>query len=92
MKVVHEYPDINVRLTLFQCIILQGELKFLEYNDIKWVTSAEISNYEFCPADVEILKKIQTLYNEYDKNHQGQLLRSMQNNNCGVTKPELLLR
>ena len=28
----------------------------LEHNDIKWITPSEIPNYEFYPADEEILK------------------------------------
>lgn len=58
MEVMHEYPDITVHLTLFNCTILQGQPRLLEHHDMKWITSAEIHNYEFCPADVEILKKI----------------------------------
>lgn len=58
MEVTHEYPDITVRLTLFNCTISKGQPQLLEHNDMKWITSAEIPNYEFCPADVEILKKI----------------------------------
>lgn len=58
MEVTHEYPDITVHLTLFNCIISKGQPQLLEHNDMKWITSAEITNYEFCPADVEILKKI----------------------------------
>lgn len=58
-EVTHEYPDIFVHLTLFNCNILLGQPHLLEHNDMKWITSAEIPNYEFCPADVEILKKIQ---------------------------------
>lgn len=58
MEVMHEYPDITVHLTLFNCTILQGQPRLLEHYDMKWITSAEIHNYEFCPADVEILKKI----------------------------------
>ena len=57
-EVLHEYPDITVHLTLFNCTILRGEPKLLEHTDMKWITPAEISNYEFCPADCEILKKI----------------------------------
>lgn len=57
-EVTHEYPDITVHLTLFNCSILQGQPRLLEHHDMKWITSAEIHNYEFCPADVEILKKI----------------------------------
>ncbi len=58
MEVVHEYPDIIVHLTLFNATIAEGVSQKLEHNDIKWITSAEILNYNFCPADVEILKRI----------------------------------
>ncbi len=57
-QVTHEYPDITVHLTLFNCGILQGQPQLLEHNDLKWITPAEIPNYNFCPADVEILKKL----------------------------------
>lgn len=57
-EVTHEYPDITVHLTLFKCTILRGQPQLLEHNDIKWIIPAEIPNYDFCPADVEILKKI----------------------------------
>ena len=57
-EVTHEYPDITVRLTLFNCTISKGQPQLLEHNDLKWITSAEIPNYEFCPADEEILNKL----------------------------------
>ena len=58
MDVVHEYPDLTVHLTLFNAIIAEGEPQKLEHNDIKWISPSEIQNYNFCPADEEILKKI----------------------------------
>ena len=58
MELVHEYPDITVRLTLFNAAIAEGEPQMLEHCDIKWITPAEIGDYDFCPADEEILKKI----------------------------------
>ena len=58
MDVVHEYPDINVHFTLFNAAIAEDVPQKLEHNDIKWITPAEISNYDFCPADEEILKCI----------------------------------
>ena len=58
MDVVHEYPDLTVRLTLFNSTITEGEPKKLEHNDIRWITPGEIPNYEFCPADGEILVEI----------------------------------
>ncbi len=58
MQVVHEYPDITVRLTLYNCTVSEGKPQLLEHIDLKWITAAEISNYSFCPADEEILKKL----------------------------------
>ncbi len=58
MEVDHQYPDINVHLTLFHSEIAEGEVKMLEHNDIKWITPDEIPNFTFCPADKDILEKI----------------------------------
>ena len=55
MDVVHEYPDMTVHLTLFNAAIIEGVPQMLEHNDIRWITTEEISQYEFCPADTEIL-------------------------------------
>ena len=57
-EVIHEYPDITVHLTLFNATIAEGEPQKLEHDDIRWITPSEIPIYEFCPADVEILRKI----------------------------------
>ena len=59
MEVLHEYPDMTVNLTLFNAEIAEGTPQKLEHNDIKWITRKEIKNYSFCPADVDILKKLE---------------------------------
>jgi 8-oxo-dGTP diphosphatase len=64
MDVIHEYPDIIVHLTLFNATISEGEPQKLEHNDIQWIAPNKIPNYEFCPADEEILAKIQEVHNE----------------------------
>lgn len=61
MEITHEYPDITVRLTLFNCAILRGQPQLLEHCDMKWIAPAEIYNYEFCPADEKILKRLEQL-------------------------------
>lgn len=58
MQLVHEYPDMTVELTLFNSEIRSGTIRMLEHSDIKWITTAEIDNFDFCPADKDILKKI----------------------------------
>ena len=62
MDVIHEYPDLTVHLTLFDAVIAEGEPQKLEHNDIRWITPAQIGDYEFCPADVEILREITARY------------------------------
>ena len=62
MEVTHEYPDITVHLTLFNATIAEGEPQKIEHNDIKWITPSETSNYDFCPADEEILESIKRKY------------------------------
>lgn len=62
MEVVHEYPDMTVHLTLFHARIAAGEPQKLEHNDIRWITTKEIDDYAFCPADVEILDSLKSKY------------------------------
>lgn len=64
MDVLHQYPDLTVHLTLFLAMIRQGVPQKLEHNDIRWITVSEIDQYEFCPADVEILEHIKAVYGE----------------------------
>ena len=61
MEVVHEYPDLTVRLSLFNATIASGTPKKLEHNDLRWITVSEIDELEFCPADDEILERLKQL-------------------------------
>ena len=54
----HVYPDITIRLVLFNAEIVSGDPKLLEHADLNWISADDIDNYEFCPADKEILEKI----------------------------------
>ena len=56
MELDHIYPDISIHLTLFNCTIAEGEPRLLEHNDLKWIRTSEIDDYEFCPADADILE------------------------------------
>ena len=59
--VIHEYPDLTVHLTLFNASIQAGIPQKLEHNDIRWITVDEIDQYDFCPADEEILTRLKTI-------------------------------
>ncbi len=62
MDVVHEYPDLTVHLSLYHAAIAHGTPRLLEHNDIRWITVGEIPQYDFCPADVDILARLQAAY------------------------------
>lgn len=60
-EVTHEYPDITVHLTLFDCTIKSGKPQLLEHCAMEWITPAQIPDFEFCPADESILELIRKL-------------------------------
>ena len=65
MTLVHAYPDLTVRLFLFNASIVEGTPKLLEHNDARWITTQEIDNYDFCPADEEVLAKLKRIDNGF---------------------------
>ena len=58
MELVHEYPDLTVRLSLFNSRIASGVPKMLEHCGIEWIRAGDADRYEFCPADKDILIKL----------------------------------
>lgn len=64
MEVDHVYPDITVHLTLFHATLGEQEPVMLEHNDIKWILPSQIPEYDFCPADTEILAKLRRDFGE----------------------------
>ena len=60
-EVTHEYPDITVHLTLFHAVIRAGTPTLMEHNDLRWITAAEIPQFDFCPADTAILRKLEKI-------------------------------
>ena len=58
MEVDHVYPDLTVHLTLFNASIAEGVPQKIEHNDLRWITVEEIDQYEFCPAEEEILRRL----------------------------------
>ena len=57
-ETVHQYDDITVHLKLYNAFIAYGTPILFEHSAFRWITPAEIPQYEFCPADEEMLKKL----------------------------------
>jgi 8-oxo-dGTP diphosphatase len=53
-----QYPDRRVRLLFFRCA-LEGEPRALEGQEIAWVAPAELSRYEFPPADARLIERLE---------------------------------
>ncbi|MBQ8508527.1 MAG: (deoxy)nucleoside triphosphate pyrophosphohydrolase [Clostridia bacterium] len=57
-QIVHEYPDLTIRLTVYNAHIVSGTPRLLEHADLRWITPAEIPLYPFCPADTPVLEML----------------------------------
>lgn len=57
-KIEQEYPDLSIRLTVFECKITKGKIKPIEHSALAWITPDETSGYQFCPADVKVINML----------------------------------
>jgi 8-oxo-dGTP diphosphatase len=57
-RIVHAYPDRDVRLYFFEVRIVSGEPQKLEVADLRWVTLDELMNYKFPEADLPLLRQL----------------------------------
>ncbi len=64
--VTYEYPDLTVHLTVFIAELL-SDVHMLEHNDIRFIDYSEVENYEFCPADIQILEKMGRVFYSQSK-------------------------
>jgi 8-oxo-dGTP diphosphatase len=56
--VSHPYEHYVVDLYLYECRVTAGELRALNVNDFRWVTSDEFDQYPFTPADEASMNKL----------------------------------
>lgn len=55
----HSYHHYDVHLTMFSCSLAEGqEPQAMEVNDLRWVASSELRDYEFPPADEKTMDKL----------------------------------
>lgn len=56
--VSHRYEHYVVDLYLYECSVVSGELRSLNVNDFRWVTSEQFDRYPFTPADEASMNKL----------------------------------
>jgi mutator protein MutT len=54
----HNYPAKSIRLHFFDCTILEGEPQLLDVADMRWVAPKQLSDFQFPPADAELIAKL----------------------------------
>ncbi len=55
---VYRYGDNGILLKLYDCNYLGGDLTLNAHTDYKFITKEEINDYEWCPADYDLLTYI----------------------------------
>jgi 8-oxo-dGTP diphosphatase len=55
----HEYEHYDVLMSMFACALPKGaEPRAVGVNDVRWVASEELDQYEFPPADQSSMSKL----------------------------------
>jgi 8-oxo-dGTP diphosphatase len=60
MHLRHDYPDYEIDFRVFRCSLIPSESKIqhVGIHDHRWVTLAEMGEYEFPAADARTLEKL----------------------------------
>jgi len=60
-RVVYEYPDSTVDLTLFHCALIDGLPILKEHNDLSWTDKSLLYTFNWSAADRELLQLLDWL-------------------------------
>ena len=59
-RIEYDYPKFHLSMDYFACELLgQQEITLLEHDCAKWLTSENLYNVEWLPAEVDVLKKVE---------------------------------
>ncbi|OXM85809.1 (deoxy)nucleoside triphosphate pyrophosphohydrolase [Paenibacillus rigui] len=58
--VVHEYPNIKVRLITYFAKITSGKPVATEHEKLEWISRTELATLKWAPADIPTVEQIQT--------------------------------
>ena len=53
------YPDREISFTFFLSRLKKEHLTVREHHAVRWVTREELNHYQFCPADEEVIARIE---------------------------------
>lgn len=61
ISIQYAYPTFNLEMHVYICKIISGELVLNEHADFAWTTQDEIDNFNWIPADIEVVEAIKAL-------------------------------
>ena len=56
---VFEYPEKSINLIALNCRVKSGNIYLTVHEEARWVEKEELNSFEFAPADIFIVKKLQ---------------------------------
>src|SRR5207249_11853601 len=62
----HDYVTKSVRLHFYVCTLLRGEPAPLAVADLRWIRPNEFCNFEFPPADADLIARLARDVRELD--------------------------
>ena len=57
--VEYDYPNFHLTMHCFICEVISGELKLIEHEASRWLSSKELGTITWLPADVDVLEKVE---------------------------------
>ena len=54
----YDYPNFHLSMECFWCQVESGELKLLEAESAKWLSTDELDSVAWLPADITLIDKI----------------------------------
>lgn len=55
---IYTYPNGQIKLMAYFATIVKGDFKLSVHDEVKWVDSHEIDNFDFAPADIPLVEKV----------------------------------
>ena len=61
MTVEHSYPDFNLTMHAYTCVLKAGEVTLKEHDDMKWLTPEELNQLDWAEADLPVVESLMDL-------------------------------
>ncbi|MEH7399188.1 8-oxo-dGTP diphosphatase MutT [Priestia megaterium] len=56
---VYSFKDQAIHLLFYWAEIMNGEVTPIVHDDVKWITIKELARFDFAPADIPIVKRLE---------------------------------